>query len=286
MKSSQNQRFGLYLSKDTKPKCGKAAPIQKGVIPSRTEGGADLCEEGVGIGVPLLKYRRDFYFPGTATASEEGKITSQRAWKKFDLNLIDRHQKEGSSKPEMFSWVYQRLYNRVYKTALGRSLIDLSSRTAGKMEVNVKRNIPAFYRVASKGTIAVDYEFRNDKREILVSMNFEDIDRDGLQEVLVSNELGGVLFDQYTDDTGIHLEQDEITGWDRIKGGKAAFYSTEADLFFEVCIPEEQSAFRGREIIDDIIRWSGVIISLPPTVRSIEYRVRLGILSEMKGIKK
>jgi len=282
MNPSENDLFGLYLSKDSNPKCGKAAPIQKGVVPSRKQGTADLCEEGVGIGVPLLKYRRDFYFPGTATTSDEGKLKSQKAWKKFDLNLIDRHQKEDSVKPEAFSWVYQRLYNRVYKTALGRSLIELSSRAAGKMGVNVQTHTPAFYRVESKGTITVDYEFRNEKQEILVSMDFEDIDRDGLQEILVSNELGGILFDQYTDDTGIHREQDEISGWDKIEGKKAIFYSTPANLFFEVSIPGEQSAFRGREIIDDIIRWSGVIISLPPSTMRVEYLVRIGPLSEMR----
>ncbi len=286
MNSSENSRIGLYLSRLPEPKCGKASPIQKGVILSREQGSADLCEEGIGIGVPLLKYRRDFYFPGTATTSEEGEIISQRVWKKFDLNLIDRHQKRASSGPETFSWVYQRLYNRVYKTTMGRRLIELSSRVAGNTGVNLKDHSPAFYRVESKGTIPVYYEFKNEKREIIVSMNFEDVDRNGLQEIFVSNELGGVLFDRYIDDTGIHLERDEISGWDRIEGRKATFYSPVANLFLEVSIPEELHAYRGREIIDDIISWSGVILSIPPNSKSLEYLVRIGPLSEMKGIKK
>ncbi|TFG11875.1 hypothetical protein EU537_11185 [Candidatus Thorarchaeota archaeon] len=286
MNSSGDNRLGLYLSKDPKPQCGKAAPIQKGVVPSRKQGSADLCEEGIGIGVPLLKYRRDFYFPGTATTSEEGKITSQRAWKKFDLNLIDRHQKKASSRPETFSWVYQRLYNRTYKTALGRRLIELSGRIAGSTGVNVEGRPPAFYRVKSKGTITVDYEFENEKQDILVSMNLEGIDREGLQEIFLSNEMGGILFDAYRDDTGVRLRRDEISGWDKIEGREATFYSPAANLFFKVSIPDGVRAFRGREIIDDIISWSGVILSLPPSTKSIKYLVKIGPVSEMNGAEK
>ncbi|MHA2072130.1 MAG: hypothetical protein ACW985_10145, partial [Candidatus Thorarchaeota archaeon] len=107
--SKPGSEMSYYLTKNLWPHLGKSSPVQKGLLPSVTSSPPEMCEGGVGFGVPILEYKRDFYFPGTAAVSEEGRIRGDTAWKHFAMNLIDRRQKKGSESISSFSWVFQRI---------------------------------------------------------------------------------------------------------------------------------------------------------------------------------
>ena len=100
--SNADIEVSYFLSSTTRPHHGKASPIQKGLVPSRKNGNADLCEEGVGFGVPLLQYKRDFFFPGKASTSDEGLLIEKNAWKRFQIDLVERHHVDAQlvSSPE------------------------------------------------------------------------------------------------------------------------------------------------------------------------------------------
>ncbi len=269
--TESDSRLSYHLSSNPCPQSGKTTPVQKGLLPRRTGNLSDLCEEGVGFGVPILQYKRDFFFPGTAVVSEEGRIRSDSAWKEFMMNLIDRHQKKGSVTISSFSWVWQRMYNRAYKSNHARRIIQLVTKRLDSIGSNHDPSV--FFKVKSKGSVLSSYHIDLGAGIITVKMDFSRIDTSGLQHIYVSNELGGRLFDIYTDSSGTTLQGNEIGGWDRIHAVWAEFYSPAMDIGFRVDIPKGVQAFRGREIIGLDICWSGVIFHLSPTSESLSYRI-------------
>ncbi|MHA2142923.1 MAG: hypothetical protein ACXADD_15675 [Candidatus Thorarchaeota archaeon] len=272
--------ISYYLSSSSRPHYGKASPIQKGLVPSKKGGTADLCEEGVGFGVPLLQYRRDFYFPGTATASHEGNISDRQAWKQFDVNLVERHQTDRSEAIQAFSWVYQRIYNRLYKSIYGRRLLDLVEFRTRKTGERAGRSPSKFFRVKSKGEIHTSYEIEAQRGQIVVSLEFSDVAKPNLQHIYVSNELGGTYFDHYVDNSGVRLVGEDISGWDRISADWAIFCAPKMNLGYRIEIPKEAIAFRGREVIGPDICWSGIIFMLDPSLENLHYNVTLGPCKE------
>lgn len=263
--------LSFHLSSNPRPHFGKTARVQKGLLPSRTDDTSDLCEEGVGFGVPILQYRRDFYFPGTSTVSEIGRISSDSAWKEFTMNLIDRRQKKGSATIDLFSWVFQRIYNRAYKSYHGRRIIQIITSRLDRKPPDHDPSV--FFSVKSRGSILSSYHFDEDTGFFNVTMDFSRIQTSGLQHVYVSNELGGNLFDIYSDSSGIDLQGDEIGPWDEIHAKWASFHSSVLGLRFCVEIPIGVQAFRGREIIGLDICWSGIIFMLSPTCKQLSYRI-------------
>ncbi|MFW9810372.1 MAG: hypothetical protein ACFFE6_13420, partial [Candidatus Thorarchaeota archaeon] len=106
-------------------------------------------------------------------------------------------------------------------------------------------------------------------------LDFSAVERSNLQHIYVSNELGGTLFENYTDSSGIKLVGNEIGGWDKIHASWAAFCAPKRGIGYQVEIPRSVHAFRGREVIGSDICWSGVIFMLSPSVQSIQYDINI-----------
>ncbi len=247
--------------------------MQKGLIPSRLGGVADVCEEGLGFGVPIAQYRRDFLFPGTSEVSCEGLVPEGEAWKVFHLNLIERHQGSTDNEIHMFSWVYQRAYNRYYKSCLGQKLTTLRKPLESQAQASSKKRAPTFLRVAGRGKVVTRYRRVSGQIDVLADVS--DLSDRGLQHVYVSNELGGTAFNVFYDSSGTRLVGNEIGGWRRIRADKAAFAAPTLDLAFVVEIPEDVDCYIGREIIAPDIHWSGVIFQLDHASQQLAYRLHM-----------
>ena len=263
--------LSYYISCSPTPCYGKTAHVQKGLLPIMGDLESNLCEEGVGFGVPIAQFKRDFFFPGTSLVSHEGQIEDGSVWKKFTMDLIDRRQGRRSTRIAMFSWAPQRLYNRVYKSTHGRRVLRLIEARLTSLHSDFDPSV--FFRVRDRGSVLVTYAIQADTREIGVTIDFTEIHTSGLQYFYISNELGGNLFDIYTDSTGIVLQGEAIGAWDRIDAVWATLYSSTKGVGFRVEIPETVQAFRGREIIGQDICWSGIIFMAVPSISTINYRI-------------
>ena len=266
-----NSSLSFYIGSSSHPHYGKTAPVQKGLIPTTNGLESDLCEEGVGFGVPIVQFRRDFFFPGTSLVSHEGQIEDGSVWKKFTMDLIDRRQRRRSTRIGMLSWAPQRLYNSVYKSSYGRRVLRLFESRLEFLRPDFDSSV--FFRVRDRGSVLVTYAIDSDMREINVAMNFSGLRTSDLQHIYISNELGGTLFDVYTDSTGVVLQGEAIGVWDRIDGPWATLYSSNRHIGFRVEIPESVQAFRGREIIGNDICWSGIIFMVTPSRPMLDYRI-------------
>lgn len=266
-----NSSLSYYIGNISQPHYGKTAPVQKGLLPCMNDLESDLCEEGVGFGVPIIQYKRDFFFPGKSITSYEGKIKSGTFWKKYTMDLIDRRQGRHSTQIDMLSWAPQRLYNRIYKSFYGRSVLRFIESRFEFLRPDFDPSV--FFKVRDRGTVLVTYVVDSDMNEISVTMDFSGIHTAGLQYIYISNELGGNLFDVYTDSAGVVLRGDAIGAWDRIDASWATLYSSTRRIGFCVSIPGKIQAFRGREIIGRDICWSGIIFMAPPSTTMLNYRI-------------
>ena len=240
---------------------------------SRQGGEADLCEEGVGFGVPILQYGRDFVFPGSSKVSDEGEVRGNESWKSFDLNLIERHEKDGRMKISAFSWVVQRMYNKIYKSTGGFFLPHLGERLSAKGVYVGHLDTPVFFKVNTHGEVLTKYLIV--KREVHITLDLRNIRRKGLQHIYVSNELGGSVFTQYRDGLGRVYRESEIGGWRRVQGNNAVLSAPDHGLSFSIDVPLGVDAFVGREMLQPGIRWSGVIYVLPPSAESFDFIVKI-----------
>jgi hypothetical protein len=276
--------FHFDISDTPKPQQGKSAPIQKGLVPHIPGKPIDICGEGLGFGTPILQYRRDFYFPGSATLhpqKENGKIH----WTKvFTYNLIERWQRKSHHSIAAFSWARPRLHNLIYKTKTGRHLLKfiaiadhLSLQRSG-----IRLATPQFIPVQSRGQTPCHYRITENGQCLDIEMNFDAIVRSNLQSIYIANELGGHHFTRYFDSLGTQLEEYQIEPWTKINGQWAVFYAPYLDFGFRVEIPENANAFRGREVFkgSDIF-WSGIILQLPNSTIKFSYQLQLGTLHQI-----
>jgi len=270
-----------FLYKDSRPYHGKSSPVQKGLIISQAEGGADLCEEGVGFGLPILQYARDFLFPGSSTVAAHGEVSTGVWWKRFQFDLIERRGKRDERNVGMFSWVFPRIFNLLYKAGPGRLIVQATEKLGMDRRPGLEPPVRRFIRVHGRGSAHATYDLDVRKKRIVVRIDLEDIVRPGLQRIYVSNEVGARAFTRYVDSNGLRLHADEITPWAKVDATWAMLYAPAFGVGFRVDIPETCSGFRGRETIGTGISWSGIILSASPSEQSIQYVIHLGSLREL-----
>ncbi|MFW9830493.1 MAG: hypothetical protein ACFFD8_01760 [Candidatus Thorarchaeota archaeon] len=277
--------LSFHISSVPEPQQGKSAPIQKGLIPQFQGDTVDLCGEGLGFGTPILQYRRDFYFPGTATLHHEANTLEQQWTKVFNFNLIERKQQKALTAITTFSWVLPRLHNWIYQMKTGRRLLKLIDLPYRLWFHGIDKNFAPqhFIPVQSRGKSQCHFLNTKNTSTINVELNFDTIVRNNLQFIYIANELSGQHFTHYYDSTGLHLEGNRIEPWAKIKGQWALFYAPKIDFGFRVEIPEQIDAFRGRELLEKPeIFWSGIILQLPRSTTQCRYQVRFGTLSQIQ----
>ncbi len=273
----------FYLYNDPRPFRGKSTPIQKGVVPSLDDGGTDLCEEGIGFGVPVLQCTRDFFFSGTACAEPEGEIRQDHAQKSYRFDLIERVQAD-SRHVGKFTWVSRRLFLDIFKSTIGRKVLDTLEFLLPKRQFFYHAP-PAFIRVPSHGSVQTTYRFQNNFQQIRIHVDLSGVNKKNVEKIFISNELGGSAFIHYRDGRGCCRVGNEIGQWNRIDAPWAIFYAPTLRIGFRVEIPPHVEAFRGRETTSPELCWSGVIFGASPNVTQVEYSVTFGSLRELMEVE-
>lgn len=242
----------------------------------------DLCEEGLGFGVPILQYRRDFYFPGSSEVyiEEESKANLKKV---FHFNLIERKQAPCNPGVTSFSWVFLRIVNYFYKSNLcGRFLDAFVKSSISKAFPGLDSLFSSrFIKVGSRGKALTQFDINQTGEKIAVSVGLRDISKKDLEHIYVLNELGGSLFTEYLDSEGLRSSGSRIRGW--AKGGEewSILYAPSLNLGFRVQVPQEVNSFYGRETYWSRISWSGVIFVLKPPIERLDYDIYLGDINKL-----
>ncbi len=203
-----DDRTSVRLYQDSRPWCLEVAPLQKGLV--LLFNGAELIGEGMGFGVPVVKYRNKTYFSSTAECSIHETEKGDCVIKRFVLDTIS-HKRLGKA-----SYVNDRLYrlfHRVFERAyLGYG--DLFPFFDKAMEFRRLLGIHTeFTRVKPKGTIAVKYSIKPEF--IRVQVDLSGFEKSDCEEIIILNEQGSTFFSHYSDSEGLRLRNARIGAWTR-----------------------------------------------------------------------
>jgi hypothetical protein len=242
--------------------------IQKGIV--LVHGNRDLSEEGVGFGVPLIKFGHKIIFPGS------GHITlkKDRTFVKidYDLNLAERMLVKGRKIESKTFYELKELLSRLHREhPFSREMLKKGSiaiRRALSLETR-------FQEIVSAGQVSVEYSISADGM-IHVSADLSRVKKDGCTEVMIMNEQGANHFDTYCDSNGTILAGNTIGSWQETHSDEVSFIDSLHDLAFILSRVSGSRMFYGRELVGNRLGWSGLAYSLTPHKQYFAYDIRIG----------
>lgn len=243
--------------------------LQKGLI--LVANSQELAEEGVGFGVPVLKFGLKPIFPGAIVLA--GWKEGQELTAIFRMNLEERlaSQTLGKVHSQSLYRIKEHLeeaYRRFPATR--RSLTALSN---GLRRSFGWQNI--FEYAGWDYPVIVHYRFDWQARLISVEVDSSALPQEVVTEVVVMNEQGAHHFDTYTDSSGALLYGEAIGNWEEVTADSASFLSSAHRLAFTLPQIEAARLFRGRELVGSRLAWAGFGYSFPPTRQCFDYTLQI-----------
>ncbi|MGC9515787.1 hypothetical protein [Methanocrinis sp.] len=258
------------LAGQSRPGEYPTSKIQRGLVISQE--GEELCEEGVGFGVPVLKFGDAAAFPGWSRSRvrKEGNMAFVET--EYEMNLVSRLAVGGG--------LVQR--DRLCRA---KGKIDRLHRDHPSLRRTIEIGSALFRRALSVETRLVEADLFGRSRVRYAISERGEIDvrvrcwpkREGCTEMAVMNEQGAGSFDRYRDSEGLDLSGDEIGSWERTAADWAEFIDAEHDLSFKLLRTGGAELFYGREMRPGRLAWAGFAYVVPvPGRRDFEYRIELG----------
>lgn len=266
--------IGVALTISDQPMQASEYPtrrLMKGIVMSRE--GLDLTEEAVGFGVPVVKRGIETFFPGSMELIRLPGSSIQAFTARYKINLVERIMQNGRTmeRQPAFYGLKNLMAAMIRNIPLLRkplTQLSLLLRAQNDWETTY---IPG----EEVGFIEVAFGFSRQNNTIEVGADLSALSMNGITEVILMNEQGGNIFDRYHESNGVHLEGTKIGAWDEVFAEEAAFASSTQGIAFSIKRIEGTRLFRGRELIDKRLAWSGFGISVPPTVKSLNYTIKL-----------
>lgn len=242
---------------------GLTAGLAKGL--RMLNGDTDLSEEGMGFGVPVIVSRHRTYLSYAARETESGKT--------FMMDAIQTIRAKTFAGTLPYRWL--ELKGRVYKSFPFAQNLMLKSSAAANLTPNL-----GFEPCESMGEIHIDY--KTDDNGAYITVNLADISNIyGSPRIYVLNEQGGRAFPFFWEQGLDSREQaDRKVGWKKVTGSAAGFTNSEKTMAFTLSKLPGADMFSGREVVGDVLSWSGVDYDVTALLGSnFTYRV------DIKGSK-
>ncbi len=264
--------FSLHISSN--PQQISSYPtsrIQKGLVLSYEN--EDLSEEAVGFGVPILKRGLQTIFPGGVDLYLHGGNSQSLVSARYKLNLEERISRNGNGS----------IRNRLVYTgknslaAIIRKLPFTRKTLTGTSNLlRTRLAIQSTYEESDFSTyVVMTYAIAEKLGSIKVELVGGDFLSSSISEIIVMNELGAHYFNQYQTSDGTCQNEDEIGCWDPVDAGEASFIDQTHKVSFGLAQVQGARLFRGRELIEPRLAWSGFGYSFPPSFKSFSYEIIL-----------
>jgi uncharacterized protein YlbG (UPF0298 family) len=245
----------------------ETAPLQKGLVLMLDN--KELIEEGMGFGVPVVKYADKTYFSTSATVLVQKNPSACELKKTFVLDAVSRKLWRNSYINDEFYSVWQKRFAKLYLTH--KELSQLLNKFMELREIaKVKTE---FIKVKSRGTITVNYEVH--PTVVNVRVDYSDLMLNACQEVLVLNEQGSTIFGEYFDTSGLKLAGNKIGAWTAVSATRASLLNQEKKLSFSLPKNSGATLFRGYEKTRNRFSWAGLSYSMAPNHGTFDYSIRL-----------
>lgn len=259
--------LSVRLYPDCRPNHLETSPLHKGLV--LLYRGRELIEEGVGFGVPVIKYADKTFFPGKAAVSFDGEGSNCTLTKVYTLNMVSV-KKLGAA-----GYIDDRLYSMLRKNF---ELLYLQKKLSGLfnkvMEVRDALKVTTeFETVKTRGTVAVTYNCQ--PHSIIIQADFSYLSLDNCREMLLLNEQGSSYFQKYTDSNGKTLIGAQMGAWDIVNADSASLQSINGQLRFGVSSRPGALLYRGYEQTRKRFSWAGLSYSIHPNSGRFSYTIGL-----------
>ena len=250
------------------------ARLQKGLLLHyRSE---NLAEEAVGFGLPVIKCGLQSIFPGNVDLSVQAPDPFWVISADYKLNLVEKLARPNSAilkgksfytlKNIMAALLRQCPPLRAPLTILSSSLRRVFGWVTIYEAAETTNDLRLIYTVDPvKGNLSV-------KASTASSLSGT------VTELILMNEQGAHYFDCYLDSSGNSLSGKQIGCWDEVNASRASFACTTYGISFSLSQQPGSRLFRGRELVDSRLAWSGFGISFPLSSREIYYSLDLARL--------
>ncbi len=258
----------LRVYADCRPHVFQTAKLQKGAI--IVHNGLELVEEGLGIGVPVCRYRDGTRFSLGADTFVHDSATNPAVIKIYEMNGLAEKRFRGvpirrESYPARLLKVMEKGYRGIRRfRAETTAMLDILGLLGMRNEYSQSR---------SKGRITVTYH--NSGRELKINASLDELSSEGLMSIVFANEQGGRMFDEYADSTGIELHERQIEPWQTTEAKWANLHSGMYSVGFGLHRPSGWLIVRGREVVRNRISWSGLDLFHNGISRALEYSVKI-----------
>jgi hypothetical protein len=263
-----SDRLSVRLYGDCRPKCLETGALQKGLV--LLLDGKELIEEGVGFGVPIVKYEDKTFFPGAADIYLQERGLERILTKVYYLNMVSLKKFGfatyiGDSFYSPLRKAFQILYLKYKKlTPLFNKLMELRDLANIRTE---------FMKVKPRAKIPVSYLCR--KNRIEIHADFSEIALSRCSEILVLNEQGAGFFQKYVDSHGLNLMEQKIGAWEMVSAKQATLQNATGTLSFRLQNRGGSKLFRGLEHTKRRFSWAGLSYSIHPHNGTFDYSVTL-----------
>ena len=267
MAVSVGSRVSFRLYRDTRPHCLEISQLHKGLV--LLLDGKELIDEGIGFGVPVVKYEDETYFSSSADSTETLNERNVLV-KSFLMDTISRKRvgKAAYINESVYSF-FHRFFEKTYLnwkklTFLFNAIMEL--RRILKVETD-------FVKATPRGTITLTYTCLPDM--VRVSVDLTGLNRAGCKQILFLNEQGSSFFRKYVDSDGLTLSDQDIGAWAIVKAKEASLSDFAGSLTFTLRKVKAAQLFRGWESIRGRFSWAGLSYSLLPETVAFDYVIKL-----------
>jgi hypothetical protein len=263
-------RLAVRLYADCRPNFLETGSLQKGLV--LTLDGKELIEEGIGFGVPVVKYGDKTFFSTKAEVSTTKNRSAVTLTKVYILDTVSL-KKFGQSR-----YIDDTIYSSIRKTfqilyLRHKKLIPLFNKT---MELRDLANIKTeFVTVKPRGKVRVTYSFQ--PSTISIQVDYSGVDLNKCQEMLVLNEQGSSVFQKYVDSNGLTLRASKIGAWEKVAADNASLCGSKGEISFRVRKVAGAEIFRGWEQTKKRFSWAGLSYRMRPNNGFFSYTVGLSI---------
>jgi hypothetical protein len=268
-----SDRLSVRLYRDCRPSCLETGALQKGLV--LLLDGRELIEEGVGFGVPVVKYEDKTFFSSSAEVSVQPSDIGFAITKVYSLDTVSL-KKFGKT-----AYISDVIYSPVRKNfhSLYSKYKKLSPLFNKAMELRDLAKIKTeFKAVKPRGTVTVTYNCQ--PMAINIRADFSNITLSKCCEVLVLNEQGASVFQKYVDSSGINLICRKIGAWESVTATQASLQNLSGKISFSLQNHRGAALFRGWEYTKKRFSWTGLSYSMKPTRCCFGYTVELRLKTD------
>jgi hypothetical protein len=244
--------------------------LQKGFL--LVHRGRDLSSEAVGFGVPMIKCGLRTIFPGRVEFSSSHQGGGYQVDASYLLNLEEKTIGEKSGK-SISSFLHQ---GKLITSALIRRLpwlrkplMFLSKALRSTFHWKTEYSFSDMHL-----KIPIHYEFRKNIMEAAVDLSH--IRDERITEIVIMNEQGAEHFNNYQDSTGMKLQENQIGCWDEVNASEASFLDPKRKTSFSLKKIQGAKLFRGLEMVDSRLAWSGFGYTFSPRRKEFKYDLKIG----------